>query len=304
MSANSRIEWCDHTFNAWIGCTEVSPACDHCYARDMASRYGWAKWGVDQPRHRTSPSNWKQPLAWNRKAEREGRRARVFSLSLGDWADPEVPPPWRSDLFDLVEATPHLDWLLLTKRHALARRFLAERWSEPQPNVQIGMTVEDEKMARIRLPRLARLGLAGWRTFISYEPALGPVDWAEWLRRDGITGGCFHHLIAGGESGPEARPPHPDWFRIARDACQRNGVPFLLKQWGEWRPPSPTETYDTSCGRAGRPAAFLVGHGGTVHCFRESAEPGAAAMIRVGKKAAGRELDGVVWDQFPEVAHA
>jgi protein gp37 len=115
MAENSKIEWCDHTFNPWIGCQKVSPGCDHCYAEAMMDkRYGRVQWGPHGERKRTSEDNWKKPLAWAKRAN--GHRPRVFCASLADWLDNRVPLQWRSDLGRLIEATPELDWLLLTKR--------------------------------------------------------------------------------------------------------------------------------------------------------------------------------------------
>lgn len=265
MAENTKIEWADHTFNPWIGCTRISGACDHCYAADLSSRYGWAAWGAGEARQRTKPANWKKPVQWNAKAAKTGERPRVFCLSLGDWADAEVPAQWRADLFDLIDQCRNLDWLLLTKRHALARKYLP---ATPWPHVRIGMTVEDQKMADVRLPRLAELAKAGWRTFVSYEPALGPVNWRPWLES-----GAIGWFIGGGESGPKARPARPDWFRAPRDACAETSTPFLFKQWGDWHPDALAFT-DTD-GRCPPP------------------------NMRVGKKAAGRLLDGIEHNGFP-----
>ena len=225
MADSSKIAWTDSTFNPWIGCTEVTAECDHCYARDLAERWGWAEWGAGEPRHRTSAANWQKPRQWNRTAEKSGQRRRVFCASLADWADKEVPEDWRADLFHLIRETPWLDWLLLTKRHALAYRYLP---AHPEVNIRIGMTIGDASTARLRLPALIDLGRRGWQTFVSYEPALGPVDWPEWLAT-----GALHWIIIGGESGPQARPFDPQWARDTRDACQRAGVPFFMKQMGE-----------------------------------------------------------------------
>lgn len=227
--ANSKIEWCDHTWNPWLGCTKVSPACDNCYAEAWSKRSGLVTWGHGQQRRRTSSANWEKPYRWNDETAVTGIRPRVFCLSLGDWADTEVPAYLRRDAFAVIDETRNLDWLLLTKRQALAARYLPE---EPWPHVRIGMTVENEKMARLRLPRLAELAWDGWKTFVSYEPALGPINWWPFLDPDGLYGGCFHWIICGGESGPHHRPMQADWARGCRDACQRAVVPFLFKQWG------------------------------------------------------------------------
>ena len=128
MAETTKIQWCDATFNPWIGCSKVSPGCANCYAeRDFDLRKHVAKWGAGQPRHRTSVSYWKEPLKWNRHAPMlaSGVRPRVFCGSLCDWLDDEVPVEWLADLLDLIRRTPNLDWLLLTQdadaspRHSL-----------------------------------------------------------------------------------------------------------------------------------------------------------------------------------------
>ena len=228
MGAETKISWCDKTHNHWIGCTETSPACDFCYARDLSERYGWAKWGAGEPRHLTGEANRKKPLAWNRQAAKLGVRYSVFSLSLGDWADPEVPQEWRTDLEMLIDATPNLDWLLLSKRHSLVLKWALNR--APKKNVRLGFTVENQEWARRRLPCMGRFALEGWKTFVSYEPALGPVDWWPYLDPEGLYGGCIQWVIIGAESGHRRRPFDENWARETRDACQRAGVPFHYKQ--------------------------------------------------------------------------
>ena len=128
MGENSKIEWTDHTFNPWIGCTKVSPGCEHCYAEGESKRRGWASWGRGCPRKRTSKSNWLQPFAWNRDAIKRGTRLRVFCASLSDVFDNEVPAEWRQDLWAVIQKTPALDWLLLTKRPENIRAMLPKDW--------------------------------------------------------------------------------------------------------------------------------------------------------------------------------
>lgn len=230
MAENSGIEWTDHTFNPWVGCTKVSPACDHCYAEGWAKRTGQsALWAGE--RRRTSEANWRDPLRWNRKAEAAGVRHRVFCASLADVADNKVPAEWRRDLFDLIAETPHLDWLLLTKRPqnigkmvnyaARQRETLNPNYLWPWPNVWLGTTVENQEEADRRIPHL--LAIPARVLFLSVEPMLGPVR----PELDGI-----HWVICGGESGPGARPMHPDWARQLRDQCRSAGVPFFMKQMG------------------------------------------------------------------------
>jgi len=277
MGEGTAIEWATHTFNPWIGCTKVSPACANCYAETYAHRYGRAEWGKGNPRSLTSEANWRKPLAWNRKAERTGIRPRVFCASLGDVFDEEVPDEWRDRLFDdLIDQTPHLDWLLLTKRPEQMRRYLNGRRA-PRPNVWAGVTVEDQQRADERIPIL--LDTPAAKRFLSCEPLLGPIDFAKvpGFNRLGLS---LHGwwVIAGGESGAHARPSNPDWFRSLRNQCVNAGVPFLFKQWGEWAP------YD--------PRRATVKD---IHFFGNS----KTYAYRVGKKRAGRFLDGVLHDGVP-----
>ena len=147
MAETTGIAWVDSTWNPWIGCTEVSAACDYCYARTMSERYGWAQWG-DHPRHRTAASTWRKPLAWNREAERTGKRRSVFP-SLCDPFDNQAPKQWRADLWALIDVTPHLDWLLLTKRPQNIRKMLAPAWEfAPPRNIWFGLTAENQEEFR------------------------------------------------------------------------------------------------------------------------------------------------------------
>jgi protein gp37 len=199
MGETTSISWCDKTFNGWLGCMKVSPACDGCYAEAlMDKRYGRVQWGA--PGHgpgtrvRTSGSNWQQPIRWNKKAAAEGTRPFVFCSSLADVFDNQVSHQWRRDLFDLIRSTPNLVWLLLTKRPQLIGRLYEEaqrindggtRWTSDLPreramwprNAAIGTTVEDQDRA-INLFRLAAAArdLKPLFTFASFEPLLGPVD--------------------------------------------------------------------------------------------------------------------------------
>lgn len=375
MSANTKIEWADHTFNPWIGCTKVGPGCDNCYAEaDFDKRRKVVQWGAGQPRKRTAPSTWAQPLKWNAEAGRDmkaweefkavnefgdadlisrgmvkPKRPRVFCASLADVFDNEVPTQWRIELIKLILATPHLDWLLLTKRIGNAADMLEvsfraahaqrEGWRDNvPPNVWIGATIANQVEAGRDIPKL--LAVPAAKRFLSMEPLLGPVDLsvvaclpcptlANGLIMDPSTGGydCCKEcdwtglssewgidwVIVGGESGPKARPMHPDWARSLRDQCQAAGVPFLFKQWGNWRPAAwfdgpdselddgddfldlerskheflanDGRSWDTNGGRFMYPPLPL-GH----WCL----------MVNEGKKAAGRMLDGRLWDEVPQ----
>jgi protein gp37 len=233
MGENSKIEWTDHTFNPWIGCQKVSAGCDNCYAEAMMDkRYGRVKWGPHGERIRTSPTNWQMPRKWARAARQQGslvkikskafdprsayRRPRVFCASLADVFDNQVPREWRRELFTLIEETPELDWLLLTKRpENIARMFPVGVWE----NVWLGTTCEDQYHFDKRYPLIREVRVPVH--FISYEPAIGPLR---------LNKACPNWIICGGESGTNARLMQPQWARDLRDECESNGVAFFMKQ--------------------------------------------------------------------------
>jgi len=308
MGAKTNIEWCHRTFNPFIGCTKVSPGCDHCYAEAMMDkRLHKVKWGGTPIR--TSESNWQQPLKWDADARKRGVRERVFCASLADVFDNNAPAQWRVDLLKLMGSTENLDWLLLTKRIGNARQMLNEAISEiacginnwddlPWPNVWLGATVVNQEEADRDIPKL--LATPAAKRFLSIEPMLGPID----LTRIPISGGGHHEfdpiiaanvlnriesypplprvdwVIVGGESGNNARPLHPDWPRSLRDQCSAAGVPFFFKQHGEF-----IETPD------GADAAFVFETDFASRC--------SGRVTRVGKKAAGRLLDDREWNEVP-----
>ncbi len=220
---DSHIEWTDHTFNPWIRCTKVSPGCEHCYAEVESKRRNWAQWGNGKPRMRTSPEMWKEPLRWNKEALKARERRRVFCASLADVFDEEVDPQWRADLWCMVQKTPQLMWLILTKRTDSIAGNLPEDWGEGWPNVCLMTSVEDQT-------RAARIGTlieipARFRG-VSIEPLLAPVTLEpKWLEK-------LNWVIVGGESGPKARPMHPQWALSLRDQCRTARTKFLFKQWG------------------------------------------------------------------------
>lgn len=334
MSENTKIEWCDHTFNPWEGCQKVGPGCDHCYAETRNARFAGGtaiNWGPGAPRRRTSASNWNKPRAWNAKADaffaEHGRRQRVFCASLADVFDNAVDPQWRADLFALIHATPNLDWLLLTKRIGNVPDMLVQlsHGSDPDltlldmmplPNVWIGATITSQAEAGRDIPKL--LAVPAAKRFLSMEPLLGSVNltpflWSKASTSDWmgdppdptdpnqghplmrITG--IDWVIVGGESGPGARPMHPEWARSLRDQCQAAGTPFLFKQWGEWMPGSQL----TSNGKimSQSPESWTDGGGDTFKFPMAALDGSDGGSYRVGKKTAGRFLDGRSWDGFP-----
>ena len=221
MAENSGIEWTHHTFNPWIGCTKVSPACDHCYAEAWDKRFGGERWGPHAPRKRTK--TWGNPVKWQKRAEAEGTRYRVFCASLADVFDNHrsIDVSWRRELWALIRDTPDLDWLLLTKRPQNIWRYLPNTWGEGWQNVWLGTTAENQEEWDRRWPHLARVPARV--RFFSCEPLLGPIE----MRGSGN----LHWMITGGESGAHYRPAEADWFRSLRDQCAELGIPFLFKQW-------------------------------------------------------------------------
>lgn len=259
MAENSHITWTHHTFNPWRGCVKVSAGCKHCYAEQLVTkRQGLPLWGLTAERRVAAESTWKEPARWNRKAQEAGVRHRVFCASLADVFEdrPDLVAP-RARLFRLIEATPHLDWLLLTKRPERMVKLAQEAgWPSWWPkNVWAGTTVENQEMAEERVWRL--LGVRAWVRFLSCEPLLGPLDLAGvrllgWRSINGFTDeprGAFAQwqetpmraklregidwVIVGGESGPHARPFDLDWARSIRDQCKAAGAAFFFKQAGD-----------------------------------------------------------------------
>ena len=225
MAENSKIEWTDHTFNPWVGCTKVGPGCDHCYAESWAKRTGnpdlWH--GM---RRRTSDANWRKPHKWNREAAERGVRYRVFCASLADVFDNAAPHEWRVNLFAMIAATPHLDWLLLTKRIGNVAKALPLDWGDGWPNVWLGATIVNQEEADRDMAKL--LATNARVRFLSMEPLLGPVDLK--LSRRNTPLRRLDWVIVGGESGHGARPMHEDWaFEIAYQ-CAENDVSFFMKQ--------------------------------------------------------------------------
>ena len=348
MAENTKIEWTDHTFNPWEGCQKVGAGCDNCYAETRNARFAGGEainWGPGAPRRRTSISNWNKPLKWNKQAELQQaawdgfkkvhpgltddeliakgfikpRRPRVFCASLADVFDNAVDPQWRADLFGLIMKTPHLDWLLLTKRIGAVTKLLDESirhieslpdWTgedphpleavrnmladwvllrKPPKNVWLGATITSQPEADRDISKLQAVP-ANLR-FLSMEPLLGPVSFEGMFANprnpaDGTNAlEALDWVIVGGESGPGARPMHPDWARSLRDQCQATGVPFLFKQWGEWSPGYAEHGND-------------LGYDAIVDAVQHE-WPEGHCSFKVGKKASGRLLDGRTWDEFP-----
>lgn len=359
MSDTTAIEWTDATWNPLIGCTSVSPGCDHCYARTQVdTRFHPAALAKGGRHLEAFPAPFDtvsirpdrfllQPLHW-------AKPKRVFVNSLSDLFHKDVPDEFIARVFAVMAAAEQHTFQLLTKRHARMRSLLNDRdfrasvwqwciemigeqkadllWSGsaevpwPLPNVHLLVSVENQRWAGPRIEAL--LATPAAVRGVSAEPLLGQLELSRWLRPApgcGLVGadGCCEHpgnftpechadvacpassewrgidwVIVGGESGPGARPMHPDWARALRDQCVAAGVPFLFKQWGEWL-------------RLNDEARDIVGddHPGCSDGQRLQGGHKTAltsldneTYVRVGKRAAGRELDGRTWDEYPVVA--
>lgn len=352
MGAETKIEWCHATFNCWRGCTKVSAGCANCYAETLSGRNPGTLgvWGPNGTRVVAVEGMWSQPVKWDAAAKRAGERHRVFCASLADvfedwpgpmhWSDGKqlwhlYPPTgtWSTNpgdvadkvpvtmqdvrlrLFRLIDRTPNLDWLLLTKRPQNVAR-MVDQWvgANPLPrNVWLGTSVENQQAADERIPHLLRVPAAV--RFLSMEPLLGPVnlervklldsDHPELGKPDvtmhaltGWHGGAnrpdrtrIDWVIVGGESGANARPMHPDWARSLRDQCQAAGVAFFFKQWGEWLPRPLDDWKDEHQRYLGERAPD-----DHVHVYRHG------ALARKYDPIEMRKLDGRLWNDFPEAA--
>ena len=365
MGDKTGIEWCDASWNPVTGCTKVSSGCDNCYAETIAHRFAGTKAyphgfavtlrpeRLDQPgEHPVAPLRWKRPR-------------RIFVNSMSDLFHKDVPDEYIARVWAVMALAPQHEFQVLTKRHgrmqsllsspdfhwrvwhailtishgkslpippAITAHFrggarLSESAMEALPNVWLGVSVEDQKTADLRIPAL--LDTPAAVRWLSAEPLIGRVDlsdhvdrWrdddcgtCDWghcnqaaiaVRRDyehddpnyiSMLSVCAAHrgidwVVAGGESGPGARPMHPDWARLLRDQCRDAGVPYLFKQWGEWVPESSTlGKLDMNGPR------YDMGSG---ECWLRGPDGRYAVMRRVGKKRAGRMLDGCTHDEYPE----
>lgn len=381
MAENSKIEWCDHTFNPWIGCSKVHQGCANCYAEaDFDKRRHRAQWGPAGTRVLTSETTWSQPLKWDkwardgvcprckgkggvkvdgdslpcRRCSGKGNigpyRARVFCASLADvfenWpgtilnshgdrvSTTEYSRKFfvgqqaghdryatlddvRAHLFRLIDATPHLDWLLLTKRPENIRRMTppyewhacetgdCPHWAASdcntldqrkcRENVWLGTSISDQCSADRQIPELLQCRDLSPVLFVSAEPLLGPVDLTNVRLQSGrpinalnandalvsVGGPSLDWVICGGESGPNARPMHPLWARSLRDQCVYSDVAFHFKQWGEWIP------------------AGQVIDAPSIQDKQLHRWPDGSVSSRLGKKVTGRLLDGREWNELP-----
>jgi len=351
MAENTKIEWTDATWNPITGCSVTSPGCKHCYAMQLAGtrlKHHESRAGLTQ--HTSAGQVWTgevrfnaqwldQPLRW--KAPK-----MIFVCAHSDLFHESVPDAWIDKIFAVMALAGRHIFQVLTKRakrmreyfSALTRDRIEEAAREmgytfrhsgawllalPLPNVWLGVSVEDQKRADERIPEL--LATPAAVRFLSMEPLLGGVDLSQWLdliqyddgapwmrRNIGHLHDMLDWVIVGGESGPKARPMHPQWVRDIRDQCEAAGVPFLFKQWGEWVPRSACyhtledgkSLADFDPGATIWPCVRLNENGGDGHRLEDEDGGDSAYMQRIGKKAAGRLLDGREHNGFPEVPHA
>ena len=328
MSDHSKIEWTDATWNPVTGCTKVSAGCKNCYAERVSHRFG-----KDFLKIELRPERLDQPLRW-----KNPRRIFVNSMSdlfhesvSDDFIDRVFAVMLNTAGYHTFQVLTKRPERMLSYVHGInLSRILNLIWEMdtqeevekpepeyffygiwPHPYIWLGVSVEDQKTADARIPLLMQTPAAV--RFVSYEPALGQMNFTQYLAcvycrgnglmkcdgSDSCSGVRLNQVIAGGESGPGARPAHPDWFRSVRDQCQAAGVPFFFKQWGEWRPvcalygDPERDQKENGCGEL-----FSVAPTGEIV---EDRQPpiGSWLMERIGKKAAGRLLDGREWNEFP-----
>lgn len=344
--ADSNIEWTDKVWNPIVGCTKVSEGCRHCYAERMAKRL--KAMGLTQYQDVSIAGKWSgnvhlvpdlldAPLHWKKPR-------RVFVNSMSDLFHPEVSNEFIFNIFSRMFLAPQHTFIILTKRpERMAEWFnnysnggfstreivkgmvnifygkhpadKVDGFEWPLPNVWLGVSVENQKAADERIPLLLETPAAV--RFVSCEPLLGDVDLKGWIYKNGLWVNGDKKLdwvICGGESGPGARPMHPDWARSLRDQCQDAGVPFFFKQWGEWKPISemsetetdeiyyPLSEKDVLGVRNCKVKNHPVGFDGGDHWFLTNGKP-SYLTFRIGKKKAGRLLDGVEWNQYPDVVN-
>ncbi len=334
MSSSSNIEWTDATWNPIRGCTRVSEGCRNCYAERMAARlsgpgrayHGLVRSTRDGPRW-TGKIGYPEdvlraPLHWRKPR-------KVFVNSMGDLFHEDIPDEKIDNVFAVMAWADHHIYQILTKRAERMRDYVNGvfgRYGDindaaravtgldhiavlptqrhgmvpggwPLRNVWLSVSAEDQPTADERIPFLYETASAV--RGVSLEPLLGPID----LHLSSHKEKELHWCIVGGESGPGARPMRPDWARSLRDQCHAAGIPFFFKQWGAWSPRSEDDgkPFD-SFARHNRDR--LVDPSGDVHCSQEAAGGGYVTMSRIGKKAAGRTLDGREWNEYPEVLEA
>lgn len=297
----TKIEWAEETWNPIVGCSKVSPGCDNCYAEGMANRLA----GIPQATNKYSNVIWdgkwsgttsfdesalEKPFQWKKPRT-------IFVSSMGDLFHSTISFKSISKVFSVTQKCPQHTFLILTKRPATMWRYFQHVGiTHPYLNVWLGVTAENQEQADKRIPIL--LSIPAAKRFVSIEPMLGPISfrWAKWKELNREQGGITNELdglrmldwvICGGESGPGARPMHPYWARLIRDQCIITNVPFMFKQWGEWAFIHYIDGKKSFINLTPNKNKEVILHDPMIN------------MRRVGKKKAGRELDGKIWNQKP-----
>jgi protein gp37 len=325
------------TFNPWWGCQKVSRACKNCYAEHLSDvRMGNHCWGPNSTRKKFGDKHWNEPLKWNKECQKLGIKRKVFSGSMCDIFEdhPDVIEE-RERLFRLINATPYLNWLLLTKRPENILKMLPAHWKSPDgktwdvpTNIWFGTTVENQEEAEKRVrPLIGVKMVTGRIIFLSMEPLMGPVDLEQNVFPDRLIRNVSEEnrtkwldvidwVIAGGESGAPEKvdPSHPYWFISLRDQCKKYRVPFFFKQWGTF--------YTWSMSLTDRQPHFKMYHDYQHFKSKDWVEHGdkcvslsgkickigkdfqdceypVAIMNPIGKKKAGRVLEGQVYNEMP-----
>lgn len=278
MNGKTKIEWADRVWNPVVGCTPASAGCAHCYAKRIYERFYQERPSSQVQLH---PERLDDPLHWRYPS-------RVLVNSMSDLFHYEVSYDFIADIVETIALSPKHTFMVLTKRPKRMQFIFSEVMKiladNPLPNLWLGVTVENQQAADERIPLLLQTPAAV--RFVSVEPMLGPVDLGNYLclthSKGGLTlGNYLDWVICGGETGPGARPMHPDWVVSLRDQCVNANVPFFFKSWGDWEP-----------------AYVSMGLNAKYRVFTF---PDRETMYRVGKKTAGRILDGEEWNEFPEV---
>ncbi|WP_025989146.1 DUF5131 family protein [Mycobacteroides abscessus] len=331
MGDKSRIEWTDATWSPVTGCTRVSDGCLNCYIeRSTPIRIAGRRFDGEGIGSSLAVQLHPNRLDWPLR-KRDGKK--IFVCSQADLFHDDVPDEYIARVFAVMALAPQHTFQVLTKRHGRMRSLLSSDdfrsevtqtfvgWAVedlslktghlesatgdwwPLPNVWLGVSAEDQQRADLRIPAL--LDTPAAVRFVSAEPLLGPIDLhGDPIGKDSVFWiGHLDWVIVGGESSSGARPMHPDWARSLRDQCLAAGVPFLFKQWGEWRWTREADDYEyeRAHGDLYPNAKWETVSPDGVIAADNIPHPGYATMQRVGKKRAGRELDGRTWDQYPEV---
>lgn len=348
----SKIEWTDRVWNPVTGCTKISDGCKNCYAETMAKRFAGEKgWGTKEDPFavRLHPDRLNEPLKWKKPS-------KIFVCSMGDLFHEDVPFEFIDKVFAVMALSPQHTFQVLTKRPERMKGYLADEMRQvnvaswfkggeyyshevspwPLPNVWLGVTAENQEQADKRIPILLQTPAAV--RFVSIEPMVGGVN-LKHLRNGDISTSALSGnqtnmsvvlpwsdtnkldwVIVGGESGPGARPMHPDWVRSLRDQCKAANVPFMFKQWGEYAPKDVADSLVVSDEEA--ESGDLVwtirsNHPQLCSCRKPSRNQAAIGWLhaipkpdhlfdeetmvyKVGKKKAGSMIDGKSYKEFPK----